>query len=129
METLLLVIGALAILAFGVAIGFKLWECGDKILSLNAKLNKAQKQITQLQQQNKVLEADLQFVREQAQKLLEENKDLKEVVGKLSRYLHNMNKAGELVAQLQQLLGVYEPEVAQHVKQILSSVQDWQSDG
>ncbi len=112
----------LVILAFGVgfALGMKSTPKGRNIAELSLKLKDCKYEKDMLSKENEALKDELEFLKRESKKVLDENKDLKEVVGKLNRYLHNMEKANELTTKLKELLEVYEPQVAQKVDEILN---------
>ncbi len=112
----------LIVLAFGVgfALGMKSTPKGRNIAELSLKLKECKYEKDLLFKENEAFKEELEFLKKESKKILEENKDLKDVVGKLNRYLHNMEKASELTAKLKELLEVYEPQVAQKVGEILN---------
>ena len=120
MELILILVLVSVAFGIGVGLGMKLTPKGRNIAELSLKLKDCKYEKDLLTRENEALKDELEFLKKESKKILEENKDLKDVVGKLNRYLHNMGKANELVDELKKLLDVYESQVAQRVSNILN---------
>ena len=85
-------------------------ECKSKLEPLEIDLKEFEKQ-------NELLKQEIE-------RLLAENKDLKEVVGYFSRYLYLMKKSHEYVKELSKLIKEVDPEVEEKLEDILDKQSD-----
>ena len=90
----------------------QLKECKTKLHPLTVDLEEYKKQ-------NEILKSEIE-------KLLLENKDLKEVVWYFSRYLYLMKKAHENVKILSDLIKEVDPEIEWKIEDLLDEKNNWQ---